>query len=64
MRNIKSENLKLDEDSHEYDSLIILISIVGVAIGFLNAILPMQTINSKLFSIKEHKAKALNITYD
>eukprot|EP00828_Plagiopyla_frontata_P005277 TRINITY_DN1209_c0_g1_i6.p7 TRINITY_DN1209_c0_g1~~TRINITY_DN1209_c0_g1_i6.p7 ORF type:complete len:102 (+),score=20.82 TRINITY_DN1209_c0_g1_i6:1648-1953(+) len=64
MKNIKSKNLKLDVDTHEYDQFILIISFIGLVIGFINAVLPMQTINEKLFNIDHHKAAALEITYD
>ena len=41
-----------------------MISCIGLVIGFLNAVLPMQNINEKLFSIDHKKAAALEITYD
>eukprot|EP00828_Plagiopyla_frontata_P005273 TRINITY_DN1209_c0_g1_i10.p2 TRINITY_DN1209_c0_g1~~TRINITY_DN1209_c0_g1_i10.p2 ORF type:complete len:192 (+),score=26.21 TRINITY_DN1209_c0_g1_i10:187-762(+) len=64
MKNIQSKNFKLEKETEQYDSLIIMISCIGLAIGFLNAVLPMQTINEKLFNIDHHKAAALEITYD
>ena len=64
MKNIKSENITLDEDTHDYDQLIILMSIIGVAIGFINAVLPMQDINEKLFNIDKYLAKPLDKPYD
>ena len=41
-----------------------MISCIGLVIGFLNAVLPMQIINEKLFSIDHKKATALDKPYN